>query len=160
GIWSNTWTLNGIAVSQQACGDDIVVVAYPALVNNSTKTQYPLKSAESFLIGRNETADVCVLDPTCSRHHFRIVRRDGQYHAEALSPTNPTFCNGQRVLSRQPLDHGAVLQAGNTLFQFLLHPAGEATASAPSKYQEMDQTVMGKLPLPGPAVLERELFPL
>ena len=133
---------------------------YPALLNPATHALYPLHTSESFLVGRNETADVCVLDPTCSRHHFRIVRRDGQYHAEALSPNNPTFCDGQRVMTRQPLEHGALLQAGNTRFQFLLRPAGEGTANAPQKVPAMDQTVMGKLPSPVQPVLERELFPL
>jgi ABC-type multidrug transport system ATPase subunit/ABC-type multidrug transport system permease subunit len=95
---------------------------YPALTDQATQTVYPLRSAESFLVGRNETADLCVLDPRCSRHHFRILKVEGHYYVESLAPHNPTWCNGRPVTKRQPLEHEAVLQAGQSSFQFLLRP--------------------------------------
>jgi ABC transport system ATP-binding/permease protein len=101
---------------------------YPALLDLATQTLHPLGASESFLIGRNETADVCVFDRTCSRHHFRIVRRDGRCCIEPLNSLNPTYQNGLAVTTPQPLDHGDVLQAGQTRFQFLLQPAGPTTA--------------------------------
>jgi ABC-type multidrug transport system ATPase subunit len=101
---------------------------YPALTDQATRALYPLRSAESFLVGRNETADLCVLDARCSRHHFRIVKTEGRYHVEPLAPHNPTWCNGRPVAGRLPLEHGAVLQAGQSRFQFLLRPLTEASA--------------------------------
>ena len=68
---------------------------YPALLDLATQKLHPLGVSESFLVGRNETADVCVLDVTCSRHHFRIVRHDGHYFIEPLNAANPTYHNGQ-----------------------------------------------------------------
>jgi ABC-type multidrug transport system ATPase subunit len=128
---------------------------YPALVDLATQTHYPLEGSESFLVGRNETADVCVMDRTCSRHHFRIIRRGGRHFVEPLSPKNPTYCNSQPVTQVQPVEHEAVLQAGNTRFQFLLRPAGErrvASAMRPSvpavhipEHPPENATVVGQL---------------
>ena len=97
---------------------------YPALLDLATYTLHPLGAADSFLVGRVESADVCLIDPACSREHFRILRRDGQYHVEALNSANPTYHNGQSVTKTEPVEHGAVLQAGPARFQFLLRPPG------------------------------------
>lgn len=56
------------------------MLKYPALFELATQTLHSLGVSESFLVGRNETADICVFDRTCSRHHFRIVRRDGCHY--------------------------------------------------------------------------------
>jgi len=98
---------------------------YPALLELEKRTIHPLGSSESFLVGRNETADVCVLDPFCSRHHFRIIRRESEYQVERLNARNPTYLNGQPVWRLEALEHGSSLQAGHTLFKFLLHPQDE-----------------------------------
>jgi ABC transport system ATP-binding/permease protein len=132
---------------------------YPALFNVATQTLHSLQSAESFLVGRNETADVCVLDAACSRHHFRIVRQADRYFAEALAPNNPTYCNGHPVQGRAPLEHGAVLQAGQTRFQFLLKPPGEGTArvaAGPAQVEEA-RTIMAAPGQVAPAALAQTI---
>lgn len=96
---------------------------YPALIDLATQQAYPLGVSESFVVGRNETADVCVLDPTCSRHHFRLVRRQNNYFVERLNAHNPTYLDGKPVATAEPLRHGSVLQAGQARFRFLLGPA-------------------------------------
>src|ERR1043165_985584 len=93
---------------------------YPALLDLKTQTLHPIGVSESFLVGRNETADVCVLDVSCSRHQFRLVKRDGHSFVEPLSPQNPTYYNNQPVTTPEPMEHGVVLQAGTTRWQFLL----------------------------------------
>jgi ABC-type multidrug transport system ATPase subunit/pSer/pThr/pTyr-binding forkhead associated (FHA) protein len=103
------------------------MVNYPALLDLATQSLYPLGVSESFLVGRNETADVCVLDRSCSRHHFRIVRRDGRHYVEPLSPRNPTYHNGQPVAHAEAVEHGSFLQAGQSSFQFLLRPLNDGT---------------------------------
>jgi ABC-type multidrug transport system ATPase subunit len=127
------------------------MISYPALVNLETKTPFPLGVSESFLVGRNETADVCVLDRTCSRHHFRILRREGRYFAQPLNAANPTFLNGKALGKAGQLTHGAILQAGQTRFQFLLRAPGEQTsrsaAAAPAP-QPASQTVL-QVAVPG-----------
>ncbi len=101
---------------------------YPALLDLATYTLHPLGAADSFLVGRVESADVCLIDPACSRQHFRILRRNGLYHVEALNSANPTYHNGQPVTKTEPVEHGAVLQAGPARFQFLLRPPGGEAA--------------------------------
>lgn len=104
------------------------MLTYPALLDLAAQTLHPLGVSESFLVGRNETADVCVLDPSCSRHHFRLVRRDGRYRVEPLSAANPTYLNGKPIAQPERVEHGAILQAGRTRFQFLARPVGDSTA--------------------------------
>jgi ABC-type multidrug transport system ATPase subunit len=121
------------------------MISYPALVHLETKTPHPLGVSESFLIGRNETADVCVFDRTCSRHHFRIVRHEGRYYAQPLNAANPTYLNGQPLRRPGLLEHGAIVQAGQTRFQFLLKAPGEQTAGKASQIpvpQATSQTVL------------------
>jgi ABC-type multidrug transport system ATPase subunit len=139
----------------------LAALEYPALLDEATQTLYPLRTASSFLVGRNETADLCVLDPTCSRHHFRILRADGEYQVEPLAPNNPTFCNGGPVSGRQPLDHEAVLQAGQSRFRFLARPraAGGATKPTPRPADDVQRTVRATPGQFGAALLEHA-FPL
>jgi ABC-type multidrug transport system ATPase subunit/pSer/pThr/pTyr-binding forkhead associated (FHA) protein len=136
---------------------------FPALLDLALQTLHPVGVSESFLVGRNETADICVLDETCSRHHFRIVRRDGRHFVESLNARNPTYCNGRPVLRPEPLEHGVVLQAGRTRFQFLLRPAGDGTAqkavpAAPPRAE--GATLMADRSAVGEAVLLADSFPL
>ncbi len=136
---------------------------YPALFELANQKLHPLGGSESFLVGRNETADVPVLDTTCSRHHFRIVRREGRHFVEPLNAGNPTYHNGRPVANPEPVEHGSVLQAGRARFQFLVRERGDDTrknVTIPLVVPAADSTVMaGSGPvdadLPGLAV-----FPL
>jgi ABC-type multidrug transport system ATPase subunit/pSer/pThr/pTyr-binding forkhead associated (FHA) protein len=135
---------------------------YPALLDLATQTLYPLGVSESFLVGRNETADICIYDQYCSRHHFRIVRLDGRHHVEPLNSLNPTYCNGQPVTRLKPLEHGSILQAGQTRFQFLLQPADSGTAKRVATAGPLldAQTVVSRAAPAGDAVPDRTVFPL
>lgn len=136
--------------------------SYPALLDLASKKLHPLGGSESFLVGRNETADVCVFDQTCSRHHFRVVRRDGRYHVEPLNSLNPTFLNGRTLARSEPIDHGAFLQAGQTRFQFLVGPAGETTAHQAAHPPPLiaPPTLIAPATPTGDVALERDAFPL
>jgi ABC-type multidrug transport system ATPase subunit/pSer/pThr/pTyr-binding forkhead associated (FHA) protein len=138
------------------------MMQYPALLDQATQALHPLGSSESFLVGRNETADVFVADRSCSRHHFRIVRRDGRYYVEPLSARNPTLCNGQVVTGALPLEHGAIIQAGTTLFQLLLQRPRTATGARPPSAAPAVPAVPGSTELAAAPneVLEVREFPL
>ncbi len=129
---------------------------YPALLDVATQSLYPLR-ADSFLVGRNETADVCVTDLTCSRHQFRIVRDAGAYFIEPLSARTPTYCNGQPVAGRQPLNHEALLQAGLMRFQFLLKPRA-ARAAPPAAPPSACPTMLPATPPAAPAEVMRTVM--
>jgi ABC-type multidrug transport system ATPase subunit/pSer/pThr/pTyr-binding forkhead associated (FHA) protein len=143
-----------------------VMHQYPALLDLTTQKLHPLGVSESFLVGRNETADVFIPDWTCSRHHFRVVRRDGRHYVEPLSPQNPTLLNGQAVAGAQPLEHAATLQAGRTRFQFLLRPLTDATLGRtpappqPSPTRTVLAAPSASAPTPAEDLVSSQVFPL
>ncbi len=65
--------------------------SYPALYEQANKKLHPLLGSGSFVIGRSETADLTVLDLSCSRQQFRIIRVEAQHYVEPLSRTSPTY---------------------------------------------------------------------
>lgn len=52
---------------------------------------------EELVIGRQVDCDVVVSHPTVSRHHARLIFRDGGWILQDLGSTNGTRLNGQRV---------------------------------------------------------------
>jgi ABC transport system ATP-binding/permease protein len=104
---------------------------YPALLDLTTRRLHPIGVSASFLVGRNETADVPLVDLSCSRHHFRIVKHANRYLVEPLTAQNPTYLNGRPATHREALEHGALVQAGNTRFQFLLRAQTDGQAAPP-----------------------------
>jgi ABC-type multidrug transport system ATPase subunit len=105
---------------------------YPALYDAVHKNLHSLLGTASFVVGRSETADLTVLDLTCSRQQFRIVRVDGQHYVEPLSHTSRTYHNGQPISERTPLNHEDQLAAGECRLVFLARPpqAGRASTIA------------------------------
>jgi hypothetical protein len=63
------------------------------------------------LIGRHESCDVVLSDPSVSRRHARLVFRDG-WVLQDLASTNGTILNGNRV-GRSELRPGDLLVVGN-----------------------------------------------
>jgi ABC transport system ATP-binding/permease protein len=123
---------------------------YPALLELSAKRLYPLRGAESFLVGRNDTADICVLDARCSRHHFRLIKLQNGYCVERLNELNPTLLNGQTVTGPAPLKHGDVLSAGQTRFRFLTRTSsGLSDARAAPPATSSNATILGAVDLSG-----------
>ena len=124
---------------------------YPALYDPANKSVHSLISSASFVVGRSETADLTVLDLTCSRQQFRIVRAEGKYFVEPLSKTNPTHHNGKLIQQRTPLAHEDRLDAGNCRFVYLAkQPAAKGSKvglSAPA----VNASVGSRAAPPGPA---------
>lgn len=118
---------------------------YPMLQDLTTGSAHPIGGAQSFVVGRNPSADVNVTDPACSRAQFRIVRVASGYVIEPLSTVTPTFCDGRQLTEPTLLRDGATIRAGASQFRFVAAPAGgRATptpqlkpAPAPPASQEM-----------------------
>src|SRR4051794_15462773 len=96
--------------------------SYPALYDSTKQQLHSVFGAASFVVGRSETADLTVLDVTCSRQQFRIVRTEGRHYVEPLSKTSPTYHNGQPVSAPAALAHEDRLDAGNCRFVFYAKP--------------------------------------
>ena len=58
---------------------------YPALFECATKELHSLGDATVFVVGRNQAADLPLLDVRCSRRQFQVVRREDGFFIEPLS---------------------------------------------------------------------------
>jgi hypothetical protein len=77
---------------------------------------YPL-NATQVSIGRADSSDVALADPSVSRNHARIVREGDDFIVEDLRSTNGTEVNGQPVRRRRLAD-GDVVKLANSTLQF------------------------------------------
>lgn len=81
---------------------------------------YPVKS-RNLLIGRSEETDIHIESATLSRHHLRLLERDGEYSFVDLDSANGVYLNGV-------LAHAAVLRDGDVLefgeVVFIFHERG------------------------------------
>ena len=71
---------------------------------------YQINSNET-VVGRSSDADFVLNDLYVSRHHARIVRKNGKYQLVDLNSTHGTFINGQRV-EDHPLRDGDQVRLG------------------------------------------------
>jgi len=76
---------------------------------------------ESYTVGRTESCNVCIPDPTISSHHCTLVRlSNGSYGVRDEGSTNGTRVNGVRMEGEdvQPLVHSDILQVGSVEMLF------------------------------------------
>jgi len=73
-------------------------IAYLKLLGPEEEEEqvYEIKTNET-VVGRSSDVDFRVVDVYISRHHARIVRKNGKYQIVDLNSTHGTFINGQRV---------------------------------------------------------------
>lgn len=110
------------ASSNAASSSELDVVSVlPALCDLSTGMHHPLGHTAVFLVGRHPTANLVLLDVTCSRQQFRIVHQSGQFFLEPLSANVPTRCDGQVANGPVVLRHESLIEAGASRFRFLEH---------------------------------------
>jgi pSer/pThr/pTyr-binding forkhead associated (FHA) protein len=73
---------------------------------------------EHYIIGRLESNNICIQDPTVSGNHCHIVRNDdGTYRAIDQGSTNGTRINGIKV-TEQNLVNSDILQVGGIEIMF------------------------------------------
>jgi adenylate cyclase len=68
-------------------------------------------------IGRSETSEIVLADPSVSREHAVVEIRAGEPVVRDLGSTNGTFVNGRRVRA-QSLRDGDELVFGSTKMRF------------------------------------------
>jgi serine/threonine-protein kinase len=71
-------------------------------------------------IGRTQGNDVVLPDPTVSRHHARLMFRNGQWYLEDLNSSNGTYVNNIRINRPAPLMEGDELRFGDEVVEFAL----------------------------------------
>jgi hypothetical protein len=70
------------------------------------------------IIGRDDSADITVPEPTISRHHARITRDTDGVWIEDLRSTNGTYVNGRRVLDRARVRDSDEVKLGSAVAVF------------------------------------------
>ena len=106
-------------------------------------------------IGRAANNEIVIDDVEVSRRHAQIIRQpDGTYVVEDLGSTNGTFVNGQRSVGLVPLQHGDVIDLGESISLAFLYPDREDTPSSLEwEYgAPLDDTFAGRPPESEPAV--------
>lgn len=73
---------------------------------------------ESLSIGRSSSNDLVFNHLSLSRHHARILQKDGGFLVEDTGSRNGTFLNGVRLRQATPLKSGDVIQLGEILLRF------------------------------------------
>jgi hypothetical protein len=88
------------------------------IVNNSERPQ-GLVVGERVLIGRRPFNTIMVPDPTVSRIHAWIGRRDGQYVLFDAGSRAGTVVNGEAVTTPRPLADGDEIVVGTTTLTYM-----------------------------------------
>jgi pSer/pThr/pTyr-binding forkhead associated (FHA) protein len=101
-----------------------VVHHNPRLVGESRVVKgqvFPLKGQE-LTVGRAKGCGVFVDDPSISRHHARLISRDGTVVLFDLRSSNGTFVNGNGI-NRAELQGEEVVRFGDIRFTFRNNPS-------------------------------------
>lgn len=74
---------------------------------------------DELTIGRDETNDMTVTDPSVSRHHAHVTRRGGLIIITDLESRNGTFLNGVQITESVLRDGDEINLGGTLLLQFV-----------------------------------------
>ena len=64
-------------------------------------------------VGRLESSDISLIDPTVSQKHARIICANGRWYVQDLRSTNGTWIGQKKVIRRMRLKDGMVLRFGS-----------------------------------------------
>lgn len=70
-----------------------------------------------YVVGRGDTCELVIPDPTTSRQHARVTRGPQGTELADLGSTNGTYVNGRRVV-RCLLRHGDRVQVGGAVLEY------------------------------------------
>ena len=90
---------------------------YLAIPDGDEVALVPLREPTTRL-GRSHTADVVLEDPSVSRRHALVVRREGRTVVLDDRSLNGVLLNGERV-SEAPLSHGDEIVLGRIAVQYV-----------------------------------------
>lgn len=74
---------------------------------------------DSIVIGRGDDSNIIVNDPSVSRNHLRIFKKEKIFYAEDLGSTNKTYVNEDEIEGIRKLENGDRIKIGNTIFKFI-----------------------------------------
>ncbi len=85
-------------------------------------------TADSVILGREETCTVIIQDAEASRQHCKLTwnKAAGAYFAQDLNSTNGTFVDGVKISAPTPLKSGSSIGIGQTTLVLEFETGGPA----------------------------------
>ena len=108
-----------------------------AISGTLTGTVHPLVDGR-LSIGRQESNQLCLIDPVVSRQHSAIKQTADGFELTDLDSHNGTFVNGIPVHCKV-IAHGDTIRIGNSELVFLLHE-GDVVPNSKSRLTERSST--------------------
>ena len=103
--------------------------ALVVLSGNQMGTIIPIVG-EEIVIGRGPEAQLYLDEPTLSRLHARVFRKNGRVMVEDLGSTNGTFIKGEHIHGAVALEDGdRIALGGHVLLRFFVQDVVEARAT-------------------------------
>lgn len=111
----------------------MIAPAMPTLhVEPSDHAAYQVRIAgDDFTIGRSAESSLSIPSLSLSRHHARIVRRDGRYLLEDCGSRNGTYLNHNALGEAMPLSDGDEIRMGDVRMRFRADTASVAVTGPP-----------------------------
>ncbi|MBN1103404.1 MAG: SpoIIE family protein phosphatase [Deltaproteobacteria bacterium] len=109
---------------------------------------------ETTTLGRSPDNDIRIEDPSVSRRHARILRKDGGFFIEDLGSSNGTWVNGRLMTSgtEAKMREGLPVAIGNTILSLVRKPSIDDTTT------QYSIDLMDCLPEAGGSASYRERF--
>lgn len=82
---------------------------------------------ETLAVGRADTNDIVLTDPTVSKLHAVFVRYASGWSVRDLGSSNGTFVEGDQVVAERRVDHGDEIRCGATRMVLRAKAAGHLT---------------------------------
>lgn len=85
--------------------ENLTLILILKSISVSVQQILKLKPGE-YIVGRDPTCDIVVVDPYVSRVHAKIFYRDGRWYVEDLGSRNGTYVNGEDIRNKGAVELG------------------------------------------------------
>lgn len=111
---------------------------------SAARRAHALRLGRTYLIGREQGAEIHIQDALISRRHAEIIWRDDAWVLKDLGSRNGTLINGDRVNGEQTLLDQDRLQCGGQVFTYHMVPPGSDIGTLSSNAPQIsDEVTMG-----------------
>jgi len=124
------------------CSGSLIVATLDVVRGDVADKRFELRPRDHSL-GRARGNDICLVEPSVSKSHARLIWEGGRFEVQDLGSTHGVYVDGLRV-ERAALPDQSQLQLGNVTLSFDLPRVGGATTAkaAPPPWIEQQRLVL------------------